>query len=101
MVNKSHSDSFLDTDLTSQLEARGLTHLVMTGYMSQYCVDITARRAVALEYCVTSVGDGHGTTDDGALRHDQIVAHHNNLLCKTYHPDTELVIKGAKDISFS
>ena len=60
-----------------------------------------SRRAVALEYCVTSVGDGHGTTDDGALRHDQIVAHHNNLLCKIYHPDTELVIKGAKDISFS
>ena len=70
MVNKFHSDAFLDTDLTYQLEARGVTHLVMTGYMSQYCVDITAGRAVALEYCVTLVGDGHGTTDDGALRHD-------------------------------
>ena len=101
MVNKSHSDAFLDTDLTSQLEGRGVTHLVMIGYMSQYCVDITARRAVALGYCVTLVGDGHSTNDDGALRHDQIVAHHNNLLSKIYYPDTELVIKGAKDFSFS
>ena len=35
VVNKSHKDAFLDTDLTSQLEARGVTHLVMTGYMNQ------------------------------------------------------------------
>ena len=78
-----------------------MTHLVIAGYMSQYFVDITARRAVALRYLVTLVCDDHSTTHDGALRQDQIVAHHNNLLCKVYHPDTELVIKGAKDISFS
>lgn len=82
MINKSHSDASYQTDLTAQLETRGVTHLIVTGYMSQYCVDITVRRAVDLGYVGTLVADGHGTSDDGALRHDQITVHHNILLGK-------------------
>ena len=82
VINKSHSDASYQTDLTAQLETRGVTHLIVTGYMSQYCVDITVRRAVDLGYVGTLVADGHGTSDDGALRHDQITAHHNILVGK-------------------
>lgn len=86
VINKTHSDAFYQTDFTPQLETRGATHLIVTGYMSQYCVDITVRRAVELGYVVTLVADGYGICDDGALRHDQITAHHNILLGKIYDP---------------
>ena len=100
MINKSHSDASYQTDLTAQLETRGVTHLIVTGYMSQYCVDITVRRAVELGYVVTLVADGHGTCDEGALRHDQITAHQNILLGKIYHRETQLTVKTTKEISF-
>ena len=69
--------------------------------MSQYCVDVTVRCALALGYFVTLFGDGHGPGDVVVLPHDEIAAHHNNLLCKIYHLDTEVMVKSATDISFS
>ena len=101
VINKTHSDAFYQTDFTAQLEMRGVTHLIVTGFMSQYCVDITVRRAVELGYVVTLVADGHGTSDDGALRHDQITAHHNLLLGKIYDPETQLTVQTTKEISVS
>lgn len=100
MINKTHSDAFYQTDFTAQLEMRGVTHLIVTGFMSQYCVDITVRRAVELGYVVTLVADGHGTCDEGALRHDRITAHQNILLGKIYDPETQLTVKTTKEISF-
>ena len=100
MINKTHSDVFYQTDFTAQLETRGVTHLIVTGFMSQYCVDITVRRAVELGYVVTLVADGHGTCDEGALRHDQITAHQNILLGKIYDRETQLTVKTTKEISF-
>ena len=100
VVNKSHSDVFYQTDFTAQLETRGVMHLIVTGFMSQYCVDITVRRAVELGYIVTSVADGHGTRDEGTLRRDQITAHQNILLGKIYNAETQLTVKTTKEISF-
>lgn len=57
-----------------------MTHLVVGGYMSQYCVDTTVRRAVSLGFDVTLVTDGHMTADSGTLQFSEIVAHHNETL---------------------
>jgi nicotinamidase-related amidase len=80
IVHKTACDSFFETNLQSVLEERNVTHLVIGGCMTQYCVDTTARRAVSLGYDVTLLGDGHMTGDRGALSYDQIIAHHNALL---------------------
>lgn len=57
-----------------------MTHLVVGGCMSQYCVDTTVRRAVSLGFDVTLVTDGHMTADSGTLQFSEIVAHHNETL---------------------
>ncbi|WP_374309544.1 cysteine hydrolase family protein [Dongia sp.] len=80
LVHKTACDSFYETDLQEQLQKRGITHLVIGGCMTQYCVDTTTRRAVTMGYDVTLLGDGHMTGDRGALTYDQIIAHHNLLL---------------------
>ncbi|OBZ96918.1 isochorismatase [Pararhizobium polonicum] len=80
VVHKMSSDSFFQTDLQEQLAKHAVTHLVIGGCQTQYCVDTTARRAVSLGYDVTLLSDGHMTGDMGELSFSQIIAHHNRLL---------------------
>lgn len=79
-MRKTAPDSFHKTELSSILEARGIEELVICGMQSEYCVDTTTRRALALGYPVTLVADGHTTMDNGVLKALQIAAHHNETL---------------------
>ena len=79
-VRKRATDSFHNTALQAVLQARGVTHLVICGLQSEFCVDTTTRRALALGYPVTLVSDGHSTMDNGVLSAAQISAHHNVTL---------------------
>src|SRR6266516_1790547 len=47
VVQKESPDSFHETRLQAELEARGIKRLVITVGQTQYCVDTTVRRAVA------------------------------------------------------
>ncbi|QRM29318.1 cysteine hydrolase family protein [Microvirga sp. VF16] len=80
VVSKTACDSFYETDLQSVLSERGISHLVVAGLMTQYCVDTTCRRAVSLGYDVTLVADAHTTADTETFTVEQIVEHHNGLL---------------------
>jgi len=80
VVHKTSCDSFFETDLEARLRAKGITHLVIGGCMTQFCVDTTARRAVSLGFDVTLLSDGHTTADMGKLTFEAIIAHHNMLL---------------------
>ncbi|MDL2399002.1 cysteine hydrolase family protein [Rhizobium mayense] len=80
VVHKTSCDSFFETDLEARLRARDITHLIIGGCMTQFCVDTTARRAVSLGFDVTLLSDGHTTADMGKLTFDAIIAHHNMLL---------------------
>ncbi|MFI7864105.1 cysteine hydrolase family protein [Ectopseudomonas khazarica] len=79
-VRKTTPDSFHRTDLTQLLQARDISHLVICGLQSDFCVDTTTRRALALGYEVTLVEDAHSTVDNGVLTAAQITAHHNVTL---------------------
>ena len=80
VVHKRACDSFFGTTLQSELEERGIRHLVVTGAMTEYCVDTTCRSAVSLGYDVTLVSDAHTTHDNDLLSASQIILHHNALL---------------------
>src|SRR5215213_8422787 len=80
VVRKSSCDSFYDTGMHEQLQDAGITHLIIGGNSTQFCIDTTCRRAVSLGYDVSLLGDCHMTGDAGDLRFDQIVAHHNATL---------------------
>ena len=80
VVHKASCDSFFQTDLQDELDRRSITHLVIGGCMTQFCIDTTVRRAVSLGYDVTLLSDGHMTGDMGDLTFLQIIAHHNRVL---------------------
>jgi len=100
LVHKTACDSFYETDLQAQLQKRGITHLVVGGCMTQYCVDTTTRRAVTMGYDVTLLGDGHMTGDKGGLTYDQIIAHHNTLLDGFDAGKCAVTVKKAAEVGF-
>jgi len=79
-VRKTAPDSFHLTELQGTLQDRGVQRLVICGLQSEFCVDTTTRRALALGYPVQLVADGHSTCDNGVLSAAQITAHHNKTL---------------------
>jgi nicotinamidase-related amidase len=79
-VRKAWSDSFYETTLGAELQARGITKLVIVGMKTDVCVTMTSLRAVALGYDVVLVADAHTTTDNRVLTAAQTIAYHNDLL---------------------
>ena len=92
-VRKTATDSFHGTELHDLLQSRGITSLVICGLQSEFCVDTTTRRAMALGYPVVLVSDGHSTVDNGVLSAAQISAHHNKTLSsiESFGPRTRAV----------
>lgn len=78
---KAQSDAFNHTELASLLQQQGIDHLIVCGMQSDYCVDSTVRRALALGFSVTLVEDAHTTVDSAVLSAPQIIAHHTATLC--------------------
>lgn len=79
-VRKTTPDAFLRTPLPDLVQRLGTRSLVVCGLQTEYCVDTTTRRALALGLPVTLVSDGHSTVDNGVLSAAQIRAHHNQTL---------------------
>ncbi len=79
-LRKKATDSFHQTNLHALLQERGVKDLVICGLQSEFCVDTTTRRALALGYPVVLVADGHSTLDNSVLSAAQISAHHNETL---------------------
>jgi nicotinamidase-related amidase len=92
-LRKKATDSFHNTDLHALLQARGVTRLAICGLQSEFCVDTTTRRALALGYPVTLVSDAHSTRSNGVLSAAQITAHHNATLTNigSFGPRAEAV----------
>lgn len=80
VVQKRTPDSFHETSLASELEARRIKRLVLTGIQTDYCVDTTCRRAFSLGYEVTLASDAHSTWSTKTLTAQQIIDHHNEIL---------------------
>jgi nicotinamidase-related amidase len=79
-IRKDYSDSFHHTDLDQQLQERGVTRVIVCGCTTDACVDMTARRAVALGYDVVLASDAHTTTDNSFLSAQQSITYYNLML---------------------
>ena len=99
-LRKTATDSFHRTELHALLQARGVTMLAICGLQSEFCVDTTTRRALALGYPVTLVADAHSTSDNGVLTAAQITAHHNKTLTEISSFGPRAVAVRADEIRF-
>ena len=63
VIVKNHVNSFRDTDLKQQLEARGIEDVVVVGAMSHMCVDAVVRASADMGYAVTVLHNACATRD--------------------------------------
>lgn len=98
-VRKTACDSFHKTALQEILRARKISDLIICGLQSEFCVDATVRRALALGYPVALVADGHSTIDNGVLSAAQITAHHNATLANMTSFGARVTLVSASDVS--
>jgi nicotinamidase-related amidase len=100
-IRKHTPDSFHNTHLCARLKELGAEQLVICGLQSEFCVDTTTRRALALGYPVTLIADGHSTIDNDVLSAAQITAHHNATLSNltSFGPRVKATL--AEQISFN
>ena len=79
-VRKTSPDSFHKTKLEALLKAHGVEDLIVCGMHTEFCVDTTTRRALALGYPVVLVSDAHTTEGNAGLSPRQVIRHHNETL---------------------
>lgn len=94
LITKYYGDSFLKTDLRSQLQEKGIDEVVLCGVQTEYCVDTTCKSAFSHGLRVELASDCHSTFDSEWLSAEQIIAHHNSILAQF------AAIKPAADIDF-
>lgn len=79
-VRKTTPDAFLRTNLEDLLHRAGVQQLVICGMHSEFCVDTTSRRALALGFPVVLVSDAHTSAGNDAISPQQVIAHVNATL---------------------
>ena len=103
LVHKRYGDSFEDTDLESQLAARGVGRLVVTGAQTDACVRSTLHGAITRGYDTVLVGDAH-TTEDlsewGAPTPDKVISHTNLYWSWQAAPGRTAGVVDAAEVSF-
>lgn len=99
-VYKRGSDAFHQTPLHALLQSLGVTRLVVCGMQSDFCVDSTVRRALALGYPVELVQDAHTTLDNSMLSAAQITEHHNTTLAQLGSYGPRVTLRAAANVGF-
>jgi nicotinamidase-related amidase len=100
-IRKTAPDSFHQTGLDAALRQLGIVNVVICGLQSEYCVDSTTRRALALGYQVVLVADAHSTMDTEILSASQISRHHTHTLAHLTSFGPRVRAIPASDVTFA
>jgi nicotinamidase-related amidase len=100
-IRKTTPDSFLRTGLHEALQALGVKDLVVCGMHTEFCVDTTTRKALALGYPVVLVADAHTSAGNTAISAQQVIAHHNATLTNISSFGPRVTAVGHGDVRFS
>ena len=103
LIHKDYGDSFEDTTLESELAARGVGRLIVTGAQTDACVRATLHGAFVRGYDTTLVSDAHTTedfTEYGLPPADKVIAHTNMYWTWQAGPDRTADVVATADVTF-
>lgn len=96
-ITKTACDSFFKTDLESILRNSNVENVIITGAVTEFCVDTTLRSCLSKEFNVTAISDGHTTGDREHLSANQIIQHHNWTWTNIIIPDVTIDVVTADE----
>ncbi|WP_392560329.1 cysteine hydrolase family protein [Orbus mooreae] len=100
VVRKTTPDSFNHTELSKIMQKLNITHCVICGYATEFCIDTSTRQAAVLNYAVTLVNDAHTTHDKNHLDAAKIIQHHTISLSSMTSFSVPIIAKPTQDIEF-
>ena len=104
IIRKEWRSSFEETDLEDVLERLGVSHLIVTGAQSNYCVRHTIHAAIERGIDITLVEDAHTTMDEswnGVQIPAELIVAELNRACADYDlPDSFVEVISADKVSF-
>ena len=78
IIEKTSWDAFYQTALEETLTSLNITHLVVSGMQTEYCLDTTLRCGYSKDYQFTVIENGHSTMSS-TLDAVDIINHHNAI----------------------
>ncbi len=80
VIPKYSWDSFLETELKTELDKKSIDKLIIAGMQTEFCVDTTVRSAYSNGYKNNIlVSDAHTTWDNDIISADLVIQHHNKI----------------------
>jgi nicotinamidase-related amidase len=104
LVHKKYGDSFEDTTLESELAARGVGRLVVTGAQTDACIRSTIHGAFTRGYDTVLVSDAHTTEDFseyGLPPAAKVIAHTNTYWGWQAAPGRSASVVESADVDFT
>jgi nicotinamidase-related amidase len=100
-LRKTTPDAFLRTELEASLRKLQVREVIVCGMHSEFCVDTTTRKALALGFPVVLVSDAHTSAGNCALTPEQVIAHHNATLTNisSFGPKVQAVPSASLEIA--
>lgn len=77
LINKYANDAFYNSNLKTKLVELGIDELFIMGSATDFCVEATIQSAIAKDYDITVVGNGHTTGDRPHLKAGKVIEHYN------------------------
>lgn len=77
IIEKYANDAFYNSKLNDKLVELNVNELYVTGCATDFCVEAIIQSAIAKDYNITVVSDGHTTGDRPHLNAEKIIEHYN------------------------
>ena len=97
-VSKIANDCFYHSDLKNVIKQQQVKELYFTGCATDFCVEATIQSAVAKDYHITVVSDGHTTGERPKLTAKQVIDHYNWTWQNMIPTKGSLRVKSSKEI---
>lgn len=97
-IDKYANDIFYKSELQSKLEALSANELFITGCATDFCVESTIQSALAKDYTITVVEDGHTTGERPHLTAEKVIEHYNWVWRNMLPTKGRVIVKSTKQI---
>jgi nicotinamidase-related amidase len=77
LIDKYANDAFYKSELYHKLIELRVSELFISGCATDFCVESTIQSALAMDYNITVVEDGHTTGNRPHLKAEQVIEHYN------------------------
>jgi nicotinamidase-related amidase len=105
LMRKTRRDAFVGTELADALAELSVTHLVVAGAQTDYCIRTTTQSAAVRGFDVTLVGDAHTTVDaehEGVpISARQVIAHTNMYFSGLRYPGLRFGVGRHDQVEFT